>query len=991
MDFRKIFNSYSSSSDISDRTDVLAQLKSPPGDISFKINEFINSVAPNTLLNNIEDSIDNISDPVADLTSDKKKSDLSDDIMNALSDLDIDDIDTPELSNDTTNDNDILSNLSDKDQNIVESETVNDRDVLKDNTNILTNNEEFSESVVDPILTAESDQNNTTNSLSQERDNDLDLDLDDLLDNETGSSSFSEDDFDDISFNDELTEDNDDFSLDDNDFEFGIEDPDELINEQQIIVDKKDDDIIDHVDNIEHEELELPDFSNTEITQEKEIPDFTPEILTPTMYEQSTDKEDLDSWSNWNTQEKNNLAAVSSLDLSEHQIFSIRQKINQLSNRDTRSSIRNILLDPLFHKEYIDQLISLLLINAPEEKIEEFLAEKNQDHNFDENLIDPMEENSFATFFADDVLRFEQFKEEFTKTLQKVAIFGFLSLILGFIAWFGLAQPLRVNSIFEKGLVAIKNNEFATGESLFNQAHHIAGTPIPKWFVAYGDAYAEKKMIKSAEQKYISGINFAPKDIAMSSHVADFYTNLGQNYYPPAIDIMKNISLLHPKNFEVWDYYGNLHIDYADFFSKDPAKAQELYFKAANIYNEFIKSNPKNIAPYYKMIDIYIKLKNPRQIDTIAQLIYEANPKYLNLDILNKLANYYTNKRDLNASAKIFKQMVPFLDAYIRKIPDLQSILKKTYNINPQNVSNLLSESYYQVARYRMLSSDILGANTVLTNSIILNPNNDHSYNLLGESLLVTGAGSVDLLNEAELLFKKALEINPNAYKPHINLGHLNYYWGGEMPTPANTESIALYHYNTAKQLMPQNQLNYLLNYNLAWLEHKNNNDNDALDLLSDIYKINPNNPTLNYAMGSILYKIGNPQLSQVKFQEATKILEDFRKNIFEIKYENPRHREIFTQLAKIYNNIGVINANYGRANPKRADYFNSQALLQFYESKNIADQIGSIYNMAEYNIGVLTRSNIRNRSTVFDESIPKQTTIEPLQSEFKKNILEKI
>ncbi|MGL4388914.1 MAG: periplasmic flagellar collar protein FlcA [Brevinema sp.] len=1009
MDFRKIFNSYSSSAGISERNNVLEQNKNIPGDISFKINEFINESSTQILLDNDDlESIANTNN-IDSINKENPSNGLSDDVLDALSELDFqeEDLENSDLQNDFLDvedfeiPNSLENNIEDNNSNFDEF----DSDLLVNNPTDTDNtaNLDFEEPESFKI-DSDSDNENTyrdspniidevpgINDINSDDEN-SDLDLYDFL-NDSEESSFNEDNFEDISFNDELSDEHPDFSLDDED-EFDIENPDDLLQENKSIANTEENEQpTSGFDNeLDEDDLTLPDFSQTDLKPDpptEKLPLFT-ETLKPTIYEESIQEErGFDSWTKLDS--SGALSEATSLRLTEEQIFAIREKINSLRDKETRFNLRNILLDPLFHKEYLEQLISLLLIDTPEEKIIEFLSKHLQNNNFTPNYSDVTEEKSFATFFAEDILRFEQFKEEFTKTSQKMTIFGFLSLIMGLIVWFGVAQPLRVTSLLKKGIVELKNDSFTSAESLFNQAHKIAGTPIPKWFIAYGDEYAKKDMIKLAEQKYLAGIIAAPKNIDINMHVSDFYTNLGMDYFPRAISIMKNLSLFHPKKFEVWDYYGDLHLDYADYFPKDITKKEELYFKAANIYNEFIKNNLKNIAPYYKMIDVYIRLNNESQIDTISEFINKVNPKYLNLDILNKLAAYYLNKRKLNQAADIFKKMIPFLDNHVRRIDSLKKSLKKTYNIKPEGISNLLSESFYEVSRFKMLSSDIVGAISLLSNAIKLNPNSDKSYNLMGEFLLAMGDGYPNRFDQSEALFKKALDINPNAYKPHINLGHLNYYWGNEIDALTTADSTALYHYRTAKNLMPTNELNHLLQYNLSWLEHKNGDDKDAIDLLSEIYKNTPNNPTLNYAMGSILYKSGNPRLAQVKFQEAAIIFDGIKNKISEINYNSVRHREIFTQLSKIHNNLGVINANYGRSNPNRQDYFNSQALLHFYESKNLADQLGTLYDVTEYNIGVLTRSNIKNRDIIFDESIPRQTSLEPLQSEFKKHVLEKI
>lgn len=240
-------------------------------------------------------------------------------------------------------------------------------------------------------------------------------------------------------------------------------------------------------------------------------------------------------------------------------------------------------------------------------------------------------------------------------------------------------------------------------------------------------------------------------------------------------------------------------------------------------------------------------------------------------------------------------------------------------------------------------------------------------------------------------MFDKALNINPEDFKAHINLGHMYYMWDNEFGDMKKAHSTATYHYRIAKAMMPSSTKNTLLSYNYGWLEYQNDNPKEAIDSWSDIYKETPNNPVLAYALGSALYKTGNPQLAQIELTKAANTFKSLKDNIPQPELNNKRHKEVYTQLAKTYNNIGVINANYASVNRNQADYFDSQALLNFYNAQDISDQINSIYSTAEYNIGVITRPNIRNRKTIFDDAIPKQTSIENSKSEFNKLLLQNI
>ena len=738
----------------------------------------------------------------------------------------------------------------------------------------------------------------------------------------------------------------------------------------------------------EEASLEVPDFSNTEADPNSFTMPAT-SLATPTPYEE-VDKSL--NFNIWDKQEKNN--SNIELALTQEQIFKIRYKINSFIDQDLRFKIREIIADPASYAEIYEKLTSLLLIDVPESVVQNLLAQLN---NADTSDIYQVSETSVirSTFHAHDVADYQdsiyRLKTEFLYNIKKYSLYGLVVLLSGIIAWFGFAQPVRINSIFSKGLIEIQKENFIEGEALFQQATAIAGEPVAEWFVKYADVYNNKNLITEAERKYLSAVAIEPHNIAIATNVSSFYTNLGPKYYSNAIAIIEKLTTYHPKKFEVWDDLGSLLINYSDFFIDDRDKQTELLYRAADVYQQYIMKNPKDAAPYYRMVDIYIRIGNKDQVDFIAGLITKLNPKYINLSMMNRLAKYYTDQRELTKAERVLRQITPMLDTYYNKVPELQKLMSQYYNIDPLEISNILSSSYYEFARYKMLSYDVKSAGVLLTNSISFNPEHGENYNLLGELYLYSPSHESDKLVQAKKLFDQALAINPENYKAHINLGHMYYMWDKEFGNLKQTHDTAAFHYRIAKSMMPDSIKNSLLSYNYGWLEYQNNNPEEAINSWSEIYKETPNNAVLSYALGSALYKIGNPQLAQMELTKAADTFQVLKDNIPQPDLSNKRHTEIYTQLAKTYNNLGVINANYGAANANRKDYFDSQALLNFYNAQDISDQLNTIYSTAEYNIGVITRPNIRNRQTIFDDAIPKQTSIENPKSEFNKLLLQNI
>ncbi|MGL4676201.1 MAG: hypothetical protein ACRCWI_00860 [Brevinema sp.] len=961
MDFKKLFDTYTDKLNTSERSNIFTQSVSP--DNLDTLQSFVENYDSNAD-RNLENPSQLNTPPVVE---NNKPVEMSKGILDALSSLDTS---QARSQNEKFNDFDDLSEENNDDLDTPESEdnsNTNFDDLLEDN--IDSNFEDIEQIENNNNLdTPELEDNSNTNFDNLLED---DLDLSSFLD-EMGDSNYEVDDTPEVFFDEEQITDpgnSDSFSI-------------ELFEEfyEEPIQDKETE--------LEEQTNELPNFNNTEMENRLETPKID-EDFAPTKYENIDKSINFDVWDTHRQSSTDSL-----LELNEEQIFKIRYKINSLSNQAIRFKIREIIADPDSHKEFYDTLMSLLLVDTSESDLNKFF----------EQLKDSQDDESYPTldipqytpsFLAPDVLNYQdtiyQIKNEFFYNLKKYFLYGLIAILTGIITWLGVAQPIQVNSIFEKGLTAIRNDNFIEGEALFAQANKIAGAPVAEWYMKYADVYKDKNLIAHAESKYLSALVIQPKNITIATHTSDFYTNLGSKYFTNAIIVMQNIAGYYPKRFEVWNYLGSLFINYSDFFTNDRDQQTGFLYDAIDVYQKFIVNNPKNPAPFYQMLDIYIRIGNKEQIDKIAYLLAQLNPKYIDINMMNRLAKYYTDNRNLTGVSQVFRKIEPLLESYSQDIIPLQKSMKQLYNIDPNSISNILSESYYELARYKMLSADFKAAGLLLTNSLLFNPAQENSYNLLGEVYMRSAENTQIKLSKAQELFDQALAINPNNYKAHINLGHLNYIWDQELGNVNTSRNKALYHYKFASTIMPTNVKNPLLSYNYGWLEYQNDNAPAAIEIWSDMYKMNLDNPVLSYALGSALFQSGNPQLAQVVLNKTADHLERLKQNIPAPDINNRRHREVYTQLAKVYNNIGVINANYGIANQGRREYFDSQALLNFYKAQDLADQINNIYSTAEYNIGVLTRPNIPNRKTVFDKDIPKQTSLENPTGYFNQLLLQNI
>jgi tetratricopeptide (TPR) repeat protein len=245
----------------------------------------------------------------------------------------------------------------------------------------------------------------------------------------------------------------------------------------------------------------------------------------------------------------------------------------------------------------------------------------------------------------------------------------------------------------------------------------------------------------------------------------------------------------------------------------------------------------------------------------------------------------------------------------------------------------------------------------------------------------------------AKSFFETATNYAPDYYKPYANLGHIYYYENLQFNDPDLDRPLrkALQNYAIARKLLPPGEKDYLLQYNLGWLYYHYNNYDGAFREWSDLYVDRPSDPVLSYAMGCVYYHLNQPNLAEMEFAKSIAYSQELADHVAYINPTLDRHIEIYTQLARSYNNRGVIYARTAQADPRRRAQFENGALLDFQRSKNEMNKINQIYEYAEVNIKYILNREIRGRQPAFDDTVPKRTTLTKWIEEFRQNLIGRI
>jgi tetratricopeptide (TPR) repeat protein len=201
----------------------------------------------------------------------------------------------------------------------------------------------------------------------------------------------------------------------------------------------------------------------------------------------------------------------------------------------------------------------------------------------------------------------------------------------------------------------------------------------------------------------------------------------------------------------------------------------------------------------------------------------------------------------------------------------------------------------------------------------------------------------------------------------------------------------AFEYYKEAQLLLDRDKIDDLVYYNLGWLYYKYNDYANSFNSFSRLYINDPHNPILSYNLGNIYYHENNLSFAKIEYDKA---IEYYQAIADKIGYINPdlnRHKEIYSQLARSYNNRGVTYASMARKYPQEASKFEQNALLDFYKAKDNANKINVIYNYAEYNIKYMVNRSIKKSIPALDNELVKRTTLQRFTEEYREKMISNI
>ncbi len=666
--------------------------------------------------------------------------------------------------------------------------------------------------------------------------------------------------------------------------------------------------------------------------------------------------------------------AAFGVEIDDDKAVKIRNRINKIVNPMLRKKVRYAFLEGQLPDNAMQQLLPMILLGEEEDQIAELIDKFVPDSVIREKEAPPSEPAAKA---RRKVIHTEETRriQDFQKNLQSITRYSFLLvfvvILLGFAFWRLIFIPVRASFHYNQGLSAIQMDDYKAGESRFETGKGISG-PDTKWYNRFALAYEKKKEWQNARRKYQEALDYQPQDRETIYNFSGFYTRIFPPQYDSAIKLMDRLMQKEPSRFEYLDRTAQLYVDWGmNTVVTSPASEadrRDRLDQATGIYQRFLAKNPRHVGTYYKLLNIALLTPEPEKIDSFYDKIDELNKRAVNEPILTRLARFYVDGRRLDRAKKV---------------------LTKLIGSQPRG-----DEAYYEYARVLTINLDYLRAIEAVSNAIRLNDKNGRSFNLLGEIYYVN-PNIPNNINLARENFERAIQLAPDYYKPRANLGHVFFYENLSFADSQNAYQKAFEHYKAAYLLVDKVKRDELLYYNLGWLYYYYQDYENALQLFQEIYIRDPANPVLSYVMGNVYYNLfaqsggKKSRLLNIAKTMYDKAIEYYQSLARKVGYINPnleRHKEIYGQLARSYNNRGVINA-VSANQAMRSDY-EQKALLDFYNAKDSANKISMIYSHAEFNIKFILNKSVRRQQPSFDNELNKRTTLQKLLEEMRQKMV---
>ncbi len=586
---------------------------------------------------------------------------------------------------------------------------------------------------------------------------------------------------------------------------------------------------------------------------------------------------------------------------------------------EIRKAVKDLIENNILSEGQINSLLKYVLSNPSSEQLKNYIKSIAPFYRFAEEGAG----HRRVIYAAQKSKAEEAFEKVLRGSVLAVVGIGIIAIV-GFIVFNTVSRNIYSENLYEKGLKLIDSGYYDEAENNFRRAEEIGGRK-KEWYRKYALRYVYNNQPERAVKKLEDALKIWNYDYGLSLDYVDSLTKLPQPDFNKALKYSEEFRRVENNSFRGIDLNAQVYVKMGDYY-----KSKIHYKDAEVLYLKYLKSQDnKHIPSLFRLISIYIRLDNKEKVDELYDYIKRLNEKAVSEVVGIEMARYYIDKNDLSRAKKV---------------------LFEVYTIKPKD-----PDFYYEFARYFIKNENYREAVKNLRIALSLNSKHSKSYVLLGDIDYLTKNKSSAIEN-----YKKALEIDPSLKEPYFKLGDI-FYEDEEYNT-------ALGYYLEGLRLGEPEDLDYLskVNYNIARIYYRNSMLNESLRYLSASYVRGTYNPLISHFMGNIYLELGKPDMALVQYNKS---IEAYNKIMEKIKVIDPkilRHRELVSFLIRSYNNQGVAYILIGGQNGVK------NAMLSWWEAKNYAEKINSVYPNAEYNLKlVLHPTMTKYRNFSIDREIP--------------------
>ncbi|MCX8029177.1 MAG: tetratricopeptide repeat protein [Brevinematales bacterium] len=584
---------------------------------------------------------------------------------------------------------------------------------------------------------------------------------------------------------------------------------------------------------------------------------------------------------------------------------------------DIRRAVKDLITNGIITEAQIEELFNFISSQPQPKDLKNYIISIAPFYRFEE-------QPTRRVIIAAKKSKAEEALEKVLKrSVIAVGIIGLMAII-GFVVFTTVSRMMYSENLYNRGLNLIDAGYYDEAEKLFARAEEVGGKKV-EWYNTYAQRYLYNNVPERAVKKLEDALKIWPYDYKTSLNYVEALTKLPIPNFETALKYSEEFRRKEDNSFRGIDLNAQVYVKMGDYY-----KMKNYYKDAEILYMKYLKSKDNvHIPSLFRLISIYIRLDQKEKVDEIHDYIKKLDEKAVSEPVGVEMARYYIDKNDLSRAKKILFELS---------------------TINPKD-----PEYYYEFARYLFKNENYRESIKNLNTSLKLNPKHAKSYILLANIDYLVGNKNSAIEN-----YKKAISIDPSQKEAYFKLGDI-FYENKEYTT-------ALGYYLEGLKIGEPEDVNYLssINYNIAKIYYNNGMLNESLKYLSYSYIRDPQNPLLSQFMGNIYLELGKPDMALVQYNKS---IEGYQKILEEIPALNPKiikHRELTSFLIRTYNNQGVAYILIDSKNNVK------NALLSWWEAKNYAEKINSIYPNAEYNLKlILHPTMIKYRNFSVDKEIP--------------------